>query len=273
MVKNLLYLFTLSVLLFPSISFGQSADALVRNFDIRSYNPKDAGLRDLAFEVRYDGLKEYVEEALGRVELVDVYFQVYWLAPGRFEIIVAGLPEGFEEMRSQLATMVRNRMELVIPEPLTNRLRGYNLRTQSIQGGIQVIGQDPTHSKMINEIFLNFDNEGRMTRIRTQSPMGTNTSELKMSPKSWSDNKWVLDEIEISSIQGIQRTTVKKEIEYKNVSGFGVPKQVKITTTQKLVRPEGDEGEAFEQSDVSNIVFTNFRVNNGDARKVIMPSN
>lgn len=254
----------------PACGIAQDVPSQITTYDVRFYNPKESGVQDLAFEVRYDGLKEMIEDRLGVKNLIDVYFQVYWLMPGKFKIQVAGLPDGFEELRAELRAMVRSRLDLVIPSNLSSRLRGYRLTTQSIDGGVQVIGKDPTHSKVINELTLNFSNDGRLTRIRTQSPMGTNTTNLEMSPKSWSNNKWVLDKIKVRTIQGIQATTIEQEIEYKTEAGFGLPEKVEIKTTQQLIRPEDDEGETFEATDEAVIRFSNYRVNTGAAQKFIM---
>lgn len=247
-----------------------AASNIVRNYDVRTYNAAEEGLQDLTFEVRYDGLKEMVSERLGIDGLVDLYFQVYWITPGRFEVRIAGLPDGFEELRAQLRAMIRPRLELIIPEALTARLRGYQLRSRSIDGGQQVIAEDPTHGKAINRILINFDRSGRMTRIQTQSPMGTNTTHLEMTPKSWSNNKWVIDRMEVRTVQGIQMTTQVKEITYTAVAGFGLPEKIKIKTTQQLVRPENEEGETFEQVEEGVVRFSNYVVNSGNAKKIII---
>lgn len=250
-------------------SLAQDAQRLIQNYDIRFYHPVEHGLKDLAFEVRYEGLKETIEERLGLDNLVDVYFQVYWMMPNQFLIRVAGLPDGFEELRAELRAMLSARLELVIPEKLASKIEGYQLRVNSIQGGSQVVGADPSHNKAINEIHFNFDNDGRLTRVRTQSPMGTNTSNIKMSPKSWSENKWVVDEIEVRTVQGIQMTTIDKNITYNNVEGFGLPQKVQMNTVQKLVRPESDDGDTFESSSELVINFSNYRVNKGVARRAM----
>ena len=131
------------------------------------------------------------------------------------------------------------------------------------------MGTDKTHTRAVNEIRLSFDGGGKLTGFKTMSPMGVNTSEMKMSAKSWSHNKWVVDRLIVKSIQGIQMTEINHDVEYENVDGFGFPKKVEVMTTRKLVKPESVKSKDEQLKLKTEVMFSKYEVNTGKAQRYI----
>lgn len=258
--------------LFLSVNFAHASATPpeIENFDIRYYDPANYGLRDLVFEIRMTNLVETMKQRLQIKDLVDVYFKVYWMYPGKYKVDVEGLPGGFKEIKAELKSMVKNRLDFVIPQKLSPKVRSYDLKSKKSKRGTTIVGVDKTHTRAVNEIRLNFDGGGKLTGFKTLSPMGVNTSEMKMSAKAWSHNKWVVDRLIVKSIQGIQMTEINHDVEYENIDGFGFPKKVEVVTTRKLVKPQPVKKKKDNQLKLkTEVLFSKYEVNTGKAQRYI----
>ncbi|TNE96214.1 MAG: hypothetical protein EP326_13760 [Deltaproteobacteria bacterium] len=262
-------LLVISVLCGLNLANATATPPEIENFDIRYYDPSNYGLRDLVFEMRMSNLVETMKQRLQIKDLVDVYFKIYWMYPGKYKVDVEGLPAGFKEIKSELKAMVKNRLDFVIPEKLSPKVRSYELKAQKSKKGTTIVGTDKTHTRAVNEIRLSFDGGGKLTGFKTMSPMGVNTSEMKMSAKSWSHNKWVVDRLIVKSIQGIQMTEINHDVEYENVDGFGFPKKVEVMTTRKLVKPESVKSKDEQLKLKTEVMFSKYEVNTGKAQRYI----
>ncbi|MFT6068821.1 MAG: hypothetical protein ACJAT2_002014 [Bacteriovoracaceae bacterium] len=254
-----------------SISLGNASmkpAEIVENFDLRYYHPQLLSLKDLAFEIRVSNLKESVLKSIPLSKLDDLYYSVFWIAPGKYLIEVHGLPKGYVELRNELKALIRNRLDYVLPQKLAPKVRSYSLKAGETKNNLStVIGTDETHQRGINEIEIKFNKKGMLQSFVTKSPMGSQKSEMQMSSKPWSNNKWVVDSIIVTSMQGVQFTKMKNTFKYKKVDGFGFPEKVTVETTQEL---QVNNKEKKKRKVVSEITFSNYQVNKGIARKRIL---
>lgn len=263
------FFIVLSILCSFNFVHASAAPPEIENFDIRYYDPSNYGLRDLVFEIRMTNLVETMKQRLQIKDLVDVYFKIYWMYPGKYKVDVEGLPAGFKEIKAELKSMVKNRLDFVIPQKLSPKVRSYDLKSKKSKRGTTIVGVDKTHTRAVNEIRLSFDGGGKLTGFKTMSPMGVNTSEMKMSAKSWSHNKWVVDRLTVKSIQGIQMTEINHDVKYKNVDGFGFPEKVEVSTTRKLVKPQPVKNKREQLKLKTEVQFSKYEVNTGKAQRYI----
>lgn len=250
---------------------SQKPADVVENFDLRYYHPQVMSLKDLSFEIRISNLKENVLKSIPLSKLDDLYYEVYWITPGKYHVEVKGLPKGYVELRNELKALIQNRLDYVLPQKLAPKVRSYSLETVSVKNGMQkIIGTDRTHQRGINKIEIDFDREGKLRSFKTRSPMGSQTSNLSMSKKSWSNNKWVVDRITVTSVQGIQVTKMENKLSYKKVDGFGFPSKVTVTTTQELKVASKKKDKENKRIVKSEITFSNYKINKGIARQRIL---
>lgn len=264
----------IALLFFTQTNAHSRTPAEIRVFDLRFYNLKSAGVKDLAFEMRIEGLKDHIEEITGLTNLIDLYFQIYWTDSDGFHVRIAGLPaEGFYTIRNQLMALAQERLELVIATPLEERLKGLNFKSENHQGKTRITATDPTQKSDISRILLDFSRDGRLVRMRTEAPIGHSESTIALSPKSWSNNKWVIDGMDIVRQEGVNNLEIKKVVNYQDIEGFGVPSRVRINTIRSIAgAEEGAESSAEHRvEDQAIIQFSNYRINTGAARQV-MPS-
>ncbi len=259
-------LFKILTLFLISSTFAW-ANTTVTDFDLMSYSPVKMGLKDIYCEVRVDGLTEQVKKQYVTVKIRDeIYFQLYWMYPGKVAIEVEGVPLGFEQLKQNLIGLIVNRIDYLVPQDLSPKLRGYNLKSKKSGGSIILEGVDPTNTKAVNKIEVGFDNQGILKKYKSYSPLGFQNSIFEYEKKSWSKNKWVLDEIEAKMIQGPQVTETNTEIKYENVAGFGMPERITVSTKQSVVAP-GEEEKKIERTGESKITFSNYKLNVGEAQK------
>lgn len=235
----------------------------VNEFDIRYYHPENYGLKDLVFEVRVSNLVDTLNKKQSYGKIEDLYFKVYWMFPGQYEIVVNGFPKGFKEVKYQLKQMIKNRLDFVVPLKLAPRVRSYELSYFETKGAKGVKGKDRTGSRSVSEIQLKFKSNGMLEEFKSFSPTGVNTSKFELGVKGWSNNKWVVDRMVVRLIQGVQLTTIENEFDYKSFSGFGFPSKVDIKTTQEIMTNNG--GKPNKRSVNSTIEFSKYEINTGKA--------
>ena len=243
----------------------------VENFDLKYYHPEKFGLKDLVFEVRISNLKEMLEKRFTFGKLEDVFFRVYWIFPGKYEIEVHGLPRGFNQVKQELTGLIHARMDYVIPQRLDPKLRSYKLSKMKKKGGrgVSLKGIDLTQTRPVNEIHLSFDKKGKLTTFKSFSPAGVKTSKMEMNVKEWSHNKWIADSISVKMIQGVQVTTIDNQIVYSPINGIGFPKEVNVSTTHELTLGNDNKGKSNKRKISSSLSFTNYEVNTGKAQRYL----
>lgn len=240
---------------------------VVEGFDLRTYDPVQNGLKDLYCEVRLKGLTERLKKELVSLNIKDeVYYKLYWLYPGKIDLIVEGLPKGFQELRTNLKNLIINRIDYLIPQKLGKRLRSYTLTTKKVSTGTMVQGEDPSNNKAVNKLEVVFDNEGKLHSYKSYSPLGFQQSTFSYSKKSWSKNKWVLNNVKAKTIQGPQVTEIETTIKHENIVGFGFPGEIVVATNQYVVAP-GKEEKKQERSGSTELSFSKYEINSGKATK------
>ncbi len=240
---------------------------IVESFDLRSYNPIKNGLKEFTCEIRVEGLTDRLKKELVSLNIKnEVYYKLYWLYPGKMDLVVEGLPKGFLELKANLKSLVVNRIDYLVPQELGKRLRSYELEIKKLKVGTMVKGLDPTNNRAVNKIELFFDDDQRLSSYKSFSPLGFQESKFKYKKKSWSKNKLVLEESSAKTIQGPQVTEIDTEINYENQVGFGFPEEIQIKTTQYVVAP-GKEEKKQERKGKTKITFSNYKINSGTAQE------
>lgn len=267
MTKILFFLGVFLNLTFGMIQAAEKPEDIIKAYDISSYHPQLFGLKDLAVDVRVSELLKQLNDKLIFGKIEDVYFRIYWLSSGKADIEVYGLPKGFNEVKAELRSLIFNRLDFIIPKFLEPDLKGYKLTLGESLGSSQMIKvQDPEHVKFIHEMDFEIDSQYRLTKMTAMSPVGQEKASFTYSKKGWGQNKWVIDEVEITSTQGIQSTVVKNKLAYEKFSGFGFPVRIESKTMQVLLQPTSGKNEVYKREIDNVITFSNYKVNAGEAK-------
>lgn len=252
------------VLLFLS-PFCLRADpiSVLEEFDLRTYRPDNHGLKDLMFDIRSPELFEELKsnEALGK--LVDVYVKVYWTSPGRYRLIVEGLPKGFSNIEESIKNNMKPFLEFVIAERVAPKFRSYKLTSKKEGKKIMIVGDDESGSKPVVKIEATLDNKMRLLKIGTDSIRGKMHIDFDYSVKSWSHNKWSVDKAVTVAGNNITKIVTTQTVAYDQVAGFGMPKKVSVGT--KIINSNKQVGLESKKT----YLFSGYAVNSGKAQHVI----
>lgn len=263
----MLKLITLFIVALGQFSLFANVE-LIQQFDQRQYSPVKYGLKDLTFEVRIEKLDEELKQRFALDKVNDPHFKVYWVYPGRTEIEVNGLPPGFEALKNELKKLVIERIEYVVPQDMSGRLRGYEFETSRGPAGETLLkGTDRTHGNVISQIHLTFAGDAQLRTMKTFSPSGAQTAKFESGTKSWSHNKRVVEKVLLEGVTGIQKTSVITTIDYISKDGFGFPSKISTETTIEAMTNQKGES---QESMTSNVIFANHNVNSGEAKKYFM---
>lgn len=254
-----------------SCLWAQSKIDELEQFEIRSYAPQKSGVTDLVFEARIDHLTEMLSKNLSLGKLSDVYFKIYWLSPSEYKIEVEGLPKGFSEIKSDLSSLIKGKLEFVLPEKFSDKFKNYTLKAEPITNGKLIHAIDTTYTLAVPEVDIVIDKSGQLKTIETRAPMSAVKSEFFHSPKSWSNNKLVLDKVVLSSRQGAANLTTINEIEYLNVNGVGFPEKITIKNVSEMTIPatEKEKEKKIKNETGTIIKFSKYEVNLGKAQRHI----
>lgn len=266
LVKSFLIASLVSILFHPVFSEDLTE---IKQYDLRTYSPVSYGLKDVIFEVRVENLKEMLEGQYNLKNLVDVYYRVYWIFPGQYQINVEGLPQGFRELEAELKSILKEKLEFVVPKDLSSKLRAYKLSYKS-QKPTVIEGVDPTQSRSVNRVELHFQQNGKLKSFKSYSPYNVTESILDLGIKSWSHNKWVVEKYEIIVDSPQRILTVINSIDYETHGGIGLPKSISTKTKVQIKRSvKGEEKlENLSEQD-SKLTFSKYEVNTGKAKKAM----
>lgn len=267
-MKKLLLFMLLAV---TTIVFAQEKIEELDQYEIRSYAPQKSGVTDLVFEARIDNLTEMLSKNLVLGKLIDVSFKIYWLSPSQYKIEVLGLPKGFMEIKSDLISLIKGKLEFVLPEKFSEKFKGYTLKAEPIADGKLIRAIDATYTMAVPEVDIIIDKSGQLKTVETKSSMSAVKTEFFHSPKSWSNNKLVLDKVVLTSKQGAAKFTTTNGLDYVSVNGIGFPSRIVINNLSEITVPaNGKEKEKKIKSEVgSTIRFTKYEVNTGKAQRYI----
>lgn len=258
-------------LICASTVFAQTEIEEINMYEIRSYDPQKGGLVDLVFEARIEKLTDILNKAGNFGKLSDVHYKIYWISPDQYKIEIFGLPKGFQEVRDDLVTLIKAKLEFIIPEKFSDKFKGYKLKSEPLGDGKLIKAIDDTYTMIVPEFSIIFDNNGRLKTIENQTIQGAVKSEFFQSPKSWSKNKLVLDRIMLTTKQGLVTNIITNSIEYTSHAGLGFPSKLSIKNIVETTIPAiGKEKEKTNKIEtVSVIKFTNYEVNTGKAKRFI----
>lgn len=264
-------LFFIGIFVVQTSSFAQTEIEEINLYEIRSYDPQKGGLVDLVFEARIEKLTEILNKAGNFGKLTDVHYKIYWISPDQYKIEVFGLPKGFQEVRDDLTTLIKGKLEFIIPEKFSDKFKGYKLKAEPLADGKLIKAIDDTYTMIVPEFSIVFDNNGRLKTIENKITEGSVKSEFFQSPKSWSNNKLVLDKIALTTKQGAVTNTVTNSIEYTTQAGLGFPLKVTIKSTIETIVPaKGKEKEKKNKAETTSVIkFSSYEVNTGKAKRFI----
>jgi hypothetical protein len=266
-MKNI---FILATLLFFSCNlFAAEKIEEIEQFEIRSYSPQKVGVSDLVFEARIDNLTEILSKNTALGKLVDVSFKIYWQSPSQYKIEVNGLPKGYTDIRNDLTMLIKGKLEFVLPEKFIEKFKAYTLTAEPVADGKLIKAIDTTYNMAVPEVDILFDKTGVLRTVETKA--ANVKSEFYHSPKSWSNNKLVLDKVVMRSMQGLVKQSSTNEIQYASVNGIGFPSKLTIKNVSEMVVPaNGKNKEKKVKNETGTVIrFSNYEVNTGKAAKVL----
>ena len=241
----------------------------IEQYEIRSYDPKASGLTDLVFEARIENLTELLNKNLNIGKLTDVHFKIYWISPTQYQVEVEGLKKGFKEVKDDLANLIKGKLEFIIPEKFSEKFKSYTLKSEPLADGKLIRAIDETYTMAVSEVDIKFGPEGILRSVESKAPMSKITTEFFQSPKSWSNNKLVLDKTLSTSHQGNAIITVENAVEYKTFQGVGLPIKITVKNKSVLSVPAAtkEKEKKIKQETSTNILFSKYEINTGKARK------
>lgn len=265
----LLSILSITTLLGSTGAWAQAKNEVIEQYEIRSYDPQKSGLTDLVFEARIDNLTEILNKTQTFGKLVDVYFKIYWLSPSQYKVEVMGLPKGFQEVRDDLSTLIKGKLEFIIPEKFSDKFKGYTLKAEPVADGKLIKAIDDSYTLAVPEVDLVFDNNGRLKTLQTKAAASSVKTEFFQTPKAWSNNKLVMDKVVSVNKQGIATNTITNSIEYLTVAGMGFPSKVTIKNlTEATIPANGKEKEKKVKNETNtSIRFSKYEVNTGKASR------
>ncbi len=261
---KILFLIFLSVFSINAFTLPE----IIKEFDLRYYDPQNFGLKDLVFDVRISNLADFLNEQKSFGKVKDIYFRVYWMYPDRYKVEIFGMPDGFKEVRSQLIDLVRLRMDYVIPKKFSDRVKHYEISMKKNGSGTYYVGKDKIHEMPFYEINIWFD-DAKLKRYRTYGASGSSDTNFDMSVKSWSHNKYVIDKMEVKSFEGMQRTKTINKFVYESYDGIGLPKEIIVSLDQEMNAAEDIKEDKNKRKMNSTIEFSNYKINKGIAKNYL----
>lgn len=255
-----------------SAAFAQSKVEEIEQYEIRSYDPQKSGLTDLVFEARVDNLTEILNKTQTFGKLVDVYYKIYWMKPEEYRVEVMGMPEGFQEVRDDLAMLIKGKLEFVIPYNFSSKFKDYSLKVEPIADGKLIKAIDATFTKPIPQVDIVFDKSGKLRSTEIKAPPTPIKTEFFHSPKAWSNNKLVLDKLVSVSKAGLATTTITNSFEYVSVAGMGFPSKITVKNVfEGIVPATKKEKEKKVRTEAGTVIrFSKYEVNTGKAQRFIV---
>ena len=265
-MKNILLLITIII---SSIAIAEEKIDVIEQYEIRSYSPQKNGVNDLVFEARLDNLTEQLSNNLILGKLVDVSFKIYWISPSQYKIEVQGLPKGFLEIKAGLISIIKTKLEFILPEKFSEKFKDYTLKAEAIADGKLIHAVDATYTMAVPEIDIVIDKTGQLKTVVTRAPMSAVKTEFIHTPKSWSSNKLVLDKIILTSSQGLVNFKTTNSLDYININGIGFPEKVVVETVTEVIVPATakEKEKRVKNEEVASFHFTKYEVNTGKAQR------
>lgn len=252
-----------ALLLIITSAYAQDPTAYLKTFDSKVYSLKSKGVKEFVVDIENSKLTKQMndQQLFGKVE--ELIFRVYWTAiPERLAIEVIGLPQGFKEVKEDLKMSIAGVLDNILPTDTIQRFKGYNF---SNGGAKEIIAKDSTGVAPIQTYLLKFDQQDRLTEIKGNMAIGTQTIRPVYQKESFADGRWVLTSQTIQTSENGQTLTIKKDLDYSRIDGIGVVSEVVITTEHKSNAPDSKPVSSSEK-----IEFKNHKINTGEALKYFL---
>lgn len=258
-------------------SAENSPQKVLQEADDKSYNPLKIGLFDLAYEVRIKNLTDDLNKTFNIGKLKDVHYKVYWLFPGQVMAEVVGVPDAFPQIKENLLALIYDRLQFVVPQDWSDRLRSYEITLDS-SSPIIIHAEDKLNTQMIPNIYITIDG-GQIVSIKSIGLGGTQIAKIDKKQTSWSRGLYVVKSVDAEMEQGNNgKTIVNTEIDYTFEGGYGFPSKMLINTIQKGIKFEEKRDMdaktkammkklSQDISTITEIAFTNYSVNKNIAKK------
>ncbi len=247
--------------------------------DVKMFDPKANGLRDLVFELRMDNLTEILKSNYPFGKLTEVYYKIFWFndeANGEnWQIDIYGLPNGYEEIKADLRKLVMHKMEFIIPKKLTSLVDGLVYEPVSIGQKKYLKFIDPTMSKITSDLLLAFDGSGKLTEYLTKN----NERQLKMTFDYISmptfNGKFAVKRHSVLNEGPKNSSTVTHSLEYGPFGTFHMPVKITIQTQNKFtvvnVKNGKAEKEKTQTQDLSSVLrLSKYEINTGKGKNKIL---
>lgn len=239
---------------------------LINNFNLRSYSPRNYGLRDLVFKVKIKNmnLPDHLE-----IKEEDIFFEVYWLKGSGFSIEVMGMPDGFLEIKNRLKGFLYLNFKHVIPSQNIGNFNGFEALLTTEGREQFVVLSNPSGQENISKIEMVFGEKENLKSIKSTSPSGVVDTFFLISPKIWSHNKWVHDEQSYTAKTGQTNYSVKLKITYLAQGEFGFPSTIDIkehiifNRDKKTTTMENKKATMMQ----NRISFFDYEINSGRAQE------
>jgi hypothetical protein len=251
----------------PNTWAGISPEERVKNFDIRSYAPQKQGMKDLSVVVRINGLQEMLNKAGNLGKINNLYFTLHWSFPDKVKIVANGLSPKMHELQAALSAQIFSQISLIIPQDLEKTLKGMKVKIdKDSEDENTIVAFDETGKMANNQINIFFDKLGVLASMQSFGLMGTEKSNYDYKVFPWSNNKYALSTLSVERpINGgsLKSTT---NINYFNKDGYGVPEKIIIAT-------ESVSSTKTSKLNQVELIFSNYRINTGEASKEILKGN
>jgi hypothetical protein len=254
------YLFALFLVI--TLAFSQAMSSTQNIFEdhkLRSYSPTKAGVKDILFDIRMDGLLNNVKKTTSLTSLDDLYFRVYWTYPGQYLIVVEGLPKGFKMLRNNLKGIIKPFVDIIFSDDFIRQFERVPFVKDVNNKGTFVKRKQATD---VNDIRVKFDNKGVLEAIVTSSPYTKVNTSFMHKLRSWSKGKFVMNKIKIEELSNGLISQKEIEIERTLQSGVGLPKSVVVE--QSLKRKD-----KVINSSTQKFIFSNYHINTGKAARIM----
>jgi hypothetical protein len=265
------YLFIFFQFLVFYNNFAATKNEEIEQFEVRNYRPQLAGVKDLVFEIKVDGLKEILEKTMAINRRADIYYKVYWMEPDQFRIVVMGLPKGYESAEKDLRALIKEKLEFVLPEKFSTKFDSYTLKEESLPDGKLIKALDETYTLPVTQMNIFFDKSEKLKSIDSFESKGKISTEYFYSPKNFSANKLVLDKV-VSTI-GVagNMNKITHELDYFSINGIGFPEnlKIKIATEYSILPTQKEKSKIIKKENTTLIHFSKYEVNSGKAQRFI----
>ena len=184
-------------------SLPQFAKSQVKNIweevDVRYYYPLDQGIRDLSFVIKQKGLEDYVKKSFALKNVKNLAVKVFYLQPDALRVEVLGLPDGFNELRAKIKSIVAPYIAFAIPTRFIDRYQTYQFTKINKNKGYVLKGVDPKYQSAIPEFKMEFDRDSRLVRTSANTPQGSNQTIFDYTRKSWSNGKYIFKKYDLNN--------------------------------------------------------------------------